>query len=314
MEGGLTAQTDGVDEVSSPRPGGAGAPLRAAGGVAVRPAERGAEVLLVHRPRFDDWSLPKGKLKRGEHAVVAAVREVHEETGIRGQVGARLPTVSYDVWAHDELVEKVVDYWTMTVAGQNTFTPGVEVDDLVWLPVDQATARATYPHDKRVLRAFADLPSLLRPVVVLRHTSAGERDEWSDPDAQRPLDPAGVAEAVTLAEVLSCFWPTTLVSAEPLRCQETLAPLARSLGVPVNLDAAFNEGARPEIAAQRVRDLATSDAAVVICSQGDLIPPLVGQLNGQAASRYRTAKGEGWVLSFGPKGLAVVDELPLHTR
>lgn len=112
----------------------------------------------MHRPRFDDWSLPKGKLKRHEHPLAAAVREVREETGVRALVGARLPTVSYDVWAGDELREKVVDYWAMTVAGEASWRAGREVDEVIWLPVDKALKQLSYPHDRRVLRAFAELP------------------------------------------------------------------------------------------------------------------------------------------------------------
>src|SRR5258708_3255491 len=96
----VTAQTDGVDAPARrPGPGGGSGVglLRSAGGVAARSnPEGGTEVALVHRPRFDDWSLPKGKLKRGEHPLAAAVREVREETGADALVGARLPTVSYD--------------------------------------------------------------------------------------------------------------------------------------------------------------------------------------------------------------------------
>ena len=86
--------------------------IRAAGGVVVKDGQ----ILLVHRPRHDDWSLPKGKIKRGEHPLAGAVREVHEETGVRGLPGVRLPTVTYEVWAGDSLVDKQVDYWAMTAS------------------------------------------------------------------------------------------------------------------------------------------------------------------------------------------------------
>lgn len=291
--------------------------LRAAGGVASRPGPGGPEVMLVHRPRFDDWSLPKGKLKRGEFAVVGAVREVHEETGIRGVVGPRLPTVSYDVWSGDALVEKIVDYWTMSVGAMTPFRPGSEVDDVAWLPIRSAIERATYPHDKRVLRTFADQPLYRPPIVVLRHASAGERAGWPGPDHERPLDSTGSKDAVELAAVLACFGPTTLVSAEPLRCQQTLSPLAESIGETVRLDAAFNEETDPVLAARHLRELATSGIGTVVCSQGALIPALLAEVSGQTAARYHTGKGEGWVLNFPadqPDRPPMVDELPLDRR
>ena len=292
-----------------------GAPIRAAGGVAARDDPvRGVEVVLVHRPRFDDWSLPKGKLKRTVHPVVGAVREVREETGVRAILGARLPTVTYDVWSGDELVPKVVDYWAMTVIGEMPFRPGREVDALDWLPVDEAVARATYPHDRRVLRAFAELPHLTRPILLLRHGSAGEREEWTGPDDERRLDPLGERQADTLARLLPSYAPGVLVSAEPQRCRDTLAPAAQSLGLTVVLDPRFNEDARPELAAARLRELADPETAVVVCSQGALIPEAVAKLDGRAPVRYRTAKGEGWSLLFSGRRLSVVDALTTSAR
>jgi 8-oxo-dGTP diphosphatase len=269
--------------------------------------EHGDEVALVHRPRFDDWSLPKGKLKRHEHPLTAAVREVREETGVDAVVGARLPTVGYDVWADDELREKVVDYWAMTVTGEVPWKAGREVDEVTWLPVEQALQRLSYPHDRRVLRAFAELPALSRPILLLRHGSAGERSAWSSDDQDRPLDEVGEAQAAALAEILPLFGPTTLISAEPVRCQQTLAPLARARDLVVRLDSRFNEDGSAELAARMLRELADPDGAVVVCSQGALIPEVVAQLNSQAAGRYRTAKAEGWALSFAEQRLAAID-------
>jgi 8-oxo-(d)GTP phosphatase len=304
---------DAID--TSTGPDGA-VPLRSAGGVVARPhpedgiahgIAHGIEVALVHRPRFDDWSLPKGKLKRHEHPLAAAVREVREETGVQALVGARLPTVGYDVWAGDELREKVVDYWAMTVTGAVEWRAGREVDEVTWLPVDQALKELTYPHDRRVLRAFTELPTLGRPILLLRHASAGERSQSTDADQARPLDDVGRAQAAALADILPLFGPTTLISAEPARCQETLAPLAQALDLVVRLDSRFNEGTSPAAAAELLRELADPAGAVVVCSQGGLIPDTVGKLNGQAAGRYRTAKGEGWALSFAAGRLAAID-------
>jgi 8-oxo-(d)GTP phosphatase len=318
MEGGIAAQTDGVDALNpedSPTAeadvvdGHAGARIRAAGGVVGRDRPDGTEVVLVHRPRFDDWSLPKGKLKRGEHALAGAVREVREETGLRGLPGPRLPPAQYQVWSGDSLVEKLVDYWAMTVdhGSPPDFNAGDEVDDIAWLPVDAALTRLTYPHDRRVLRAFAELPPLRRPIVLLRHGSAGERSRWSGPDGERPLDDVGWRQAKALARLLALFAPARLVSAEPLRCQQTLAPLAEALRLQVEIDVRFTETADPDVAAETLRGLADPAAAVVVCSQGKLIPAVVSALNGGSPLRYHVAKGDGWVLSFSDTELAALD-------
>jgi 8-oxo-dGTP diphosphatase len=269
---------------------------------------------MVHRPRHDDWSLPKGKLHRGEHPLVAARREVLEETGVHAWVGARLPSVSYQVLFGQgdqaRLVDKVVDFWVMrSVDGVSHFVPGPETDELVWLSPAQAQDRASYERDIMVLGAFAELPPLRDPVVLVRHARAGVPERWSEPDDLRPLDDVGAARAVELAETLACFGPVRLVSASPLRCVQTLTPLSEALGLPVDVDVAFNENSDADVAADRVQALAAK-GATVICSQGKLIPPLLATLAGGEPASYSTLKGAAWVLCFGPSGGVVLDYLP----
>jgi 8-oxo-dGTP diphosphatase len=280
-----------------------------------RTADR--EVIMVHRPRHDDWTLPKGKLEPGELPLVAAVREVWEETAIRPVVGARLPTVYYDVWAKPSgartaapaLIEKLVDYWAMRAAADDGFVPGPETDVRAWLGVDEALARLSYPHDVKVLAAFSELPMLRDPVVLLRHSSAGDRDSFPGPDIARPLDPKGISRAEDLVVPLSCYAPARLIAATPERCVQTLRPLAQALRLPIERDPAFDEDADPLAAAQRLRALADTDAPAVVCSQGRLIPSALAALTARPPSTYRTAKGDGWVLSFSDKGLAALDKL-----
>ncbi|MGE5829369.1 MAG: NUDIX hydrolase, partial [Micromonosporaceae bacterium] len=112
-----------------------------------RPVPLAVEVALVHRPRYDDWSLPKGKLRRREHPLVAACREVLEETGVRPAAGPRLPSTSYPVRLNGQTVQKHVDYWAMMMIAEGGFTPGAEVDAVQWLPVPDALDRLSYKHD-----------------------------------------------------------------------------------------------------------------------------------------------------------------------
>jgi 8-oxo-dGTP diphosphatase len=287
----------------------ADAPLiQAAGGVLHRTRGDGpVEVAVVHRPRHDDWSLPKGKRKRGEHPVVNAHREVWEETGIHPRLGLRLPTVSYrvPVPGHGES-DKSVDYWSMACGRDDGFAPGDETDLLLWLDVAGALDRLSYDRDVHVVRAFAGQPAVQALVVLLRHASAGSRHTFAGPDDERPLDPEGVTRAGVLADVLPCFGVDRLVSAEPVRCRDTLAPTARTAGVNVAVDPAFNDEAEPAAAARRLTQLAaaTPGGTTVICSQGKLIPALLEQLTGGSAHAYHTAKGAGWVLGFAGDGRA----------
>ena len=110
-----------------------------------------AEVILVHRPKYDDWSLPKGKLHAGEDEATAALREVEEETGLRCVLGQELPVSRY----HDRFGrEKTVRYWAMTpvAGGSPAFVPNNEVDEVRWLTTDDATALLSYDRDREILR------------------------------------------------------------------------------------------------------------------------------------------------------------------
>ncbi len=286
--------------------------IRAAGGVLHRASENGVELALIHRPRFDDWSLPKGKRKRGEHPILNAFREVWEETGVRPRVGARLPSISYQVPNGGRLVDKTVDYWAMAAVRDDGFFPGEETDARVWLPTADAISRLTYERDVGVVRAFAAWPPLRRPIILVRHASAGERRNWTGPDDARPLDAPGATRARLLERVLSCFGPAQLVSAAPQRCLDTLAPLARRLSLTVVVDRAFDETADPCAAAAQVIDLIPrpGDGATVVCSQGKLIPPLLARVAGGTAEEYHTPKGRGWVLCFSDdRSLVTLDPL-----
>jgi 8-oxo-dGTP diphosphatase len=267
-------------------------PVRAAGGLVVRDDN----VLLVHRPRFDDWSLPKGKVKRGEHPLAAAVREVHEETAVVGVPGARLPTASYEVWAGDALVEKLVDYWLMTIGDIESFIAGDEVDEIAWRTVPEALGTLTYPRDVRVVRAFSELPPLTAPVVLLR-----------------PLDQRSTQRAADLAALLALLRPGRVVVADTKRDRPTVEPLADALGLEIEVDGSL-DGAG-ELAATAVRDLVGLAAVVVVCERLAVISPLLTRaarsLSSEAGDVQWAGPGDALVLSFAADALAAVDPLAL---
>jgi 8-oxo-dGTP diphosphatase len=125
--------------------------VRAGGGIVWRHGLGGAvEVVLVHRPAYDDWSFPKGKLHRGETEAQAALREVEEETGLRCRLGREVGTSAY---RDPKRRPKTVRYWEMTpIAG--TLGPANEIDDARWVPLPEASRRLTYEHDRRLLDAW----------------------------------------------------------------------------------------------------------------------------------------------------------------
>lgn len=126
-----------------------GGAVRAAGGVVHREGASGVEVIVVHRPRYDDLSLPKGKLLRGESHRDAALREVKEETGFDCELEDELPEVAYV----DSLGRpKIVRYWMMRAVAEETFHPTAEVDEVRWVPLEEASEMLTYPHDRKLIR------------------------------------------------------------------------------------------------------------------------------------------------------------------
>ena len=273
--------------------------VRAAGGVLWRQADGRVEVAVVHRPRYDDWSLPKGKLDAGELDVAAAVREVHEETGFRGVLGRSLGSSRYRVLERGRDVPKTVRWWALQ-AVDGAFEPSDEVDALRWLSVPRALRTVTAGGDDVVLLRFAEHPLQTSTVLLVRHARAGSREEWTGPDDERPLDEDGWAQADAQAELLPLWAPTRVMSAPALRCRQTVEHAAHRLGVAMEIDAALAEDAAEQLPG-RLRELGTSGRTVVACSQGRAIRPAVAELTADAGLEVAdpaAPKGSVWALSY----------------
>lgn len=309
--------------MSSARPraaefGPTGADVLAAGAVLWRPATAdpaGIEIGLVHRPRYDDWSFPKGKLDAGETLAAAAVREIAEETGFRARLGHRVAEARYAVPEG----RKLVRYWAAQ-ALDGAFVPGAETDELAWLHPDDAAALLTYAHDRDVLGRFTRLGLPAATVALVRHAKAGSRHRWDGDDDLRPLSGAGREQAAHLAELLALFGPDRLVTAPPVRCRETLAPLAARLGLPVAAEPLLGEEGywvHPPAGSALVRGLGAG--VTVVCSQGGVIPDVVGALAGSGSSAtgnphldldpddVPSRKASTWVLGLRDGGLVTAD-------
>jgi 8-oxo-dGTP diphosphatase len=252
------------------------------------------EIAAIHRPRYDDWSLPKGKLDDGETELVAAAREVREEIGAQVAVSRRIGETSYDT----PTGRKSVSYWAMRYLG-GLFTPTGEVDGLDWLRPGDARELLSYDVDRRILADFEAVPLPDSVIVLVRHAKAGRRADWHGDDLDRPLDKTGRAQADRLAELLPLFAPDRIVSAEPVRCVDTVKPLAERLELGVRVDPAFGDvayGASPDASEDALLALAKPGRVSVVCSQGDAIPGLVDRV-GRGIADSTTRKGAFWVLS-----------------
>jgi ADP-ribose pyrophosphatase YjhB (NUDIX family)/phosphohistidine phosphatase SixA len=271
--------------------------IQAAGGVVVRRSGSGGhEVVLVHRPSYDDWTLPKGKLEPGEDLLQAAVREVREETGLGCLLGPGLGTVEY-LDAHGR--DKTAHYWAMA-ATNDGLAPTKEIDDARWVPCEDAASQLSYDRDRDVLsRAAAALPGD-RPITVflVRHAKAGHRDRWEGPDELRPLTPPGRAQAGALVPMLASSSPVVLVSSPTARCVQTLEPLGEACGLPVQQQEALAEGVAPESSLALLEAVGTLGTTVA-STHGDVQENMIESLEaaGVPLSRpLRFDKGSTWEL------------------
>ncbi|SFN16789.1 Predicted NTP pyrophosphohydrolase [Nocardia asteroides] len=286
--------------------------IHAAGAVLWRDGGAGPEIAVIHRPKYGDWSLPKGKLDPGETPVVAAVREVGEETGLPCALGRYLGHVTYPIPGHRQL--KRVDYWAAEAAA-GEFAVNAEVDELRWFPLDRLMDQLSYPMDRQVVRMFARLPARTSTVLLVRHAKAGKRSRFDGPDALRPLEPAGARQAKELTPNLLAFGASEIHSADPLRCIQTVTPLAEQLNVEINCEPMFSEqgyDSAKSSARQRFLSLVTDRGVPVVCSQGGVIPDLTDWLatrSGLTLPPARNRKGSVWALSFVGDRLVAADHM-----
>jgi 8-oxo-(d)GTP phosphatase len=278
--------------VSRP-PAADGPVVRAAGGLVVRrEPDGGRRIALVHRPRYDDWTFPKGKLQPGETDEQTAIREVEEETGLRCDLGLDLGTVEY---RDGEGRPKIVRYWVME-PGDGAFTPGDEVDELRWLAPEEIAPALSYDHDRALLETYLRMAGEASAYLV-RHGKAGARSAWTEDDRLRPLSKAGRRQADALVTAFRGLDVERVVSSPYVRCVQTVRPLALDRGLPVETSEALAEGAPPEQALALLEEAVRTPT--VFCAHGDVVPAVVLHLAERGAElegERDWKKGSVWVL------------------
>lgn len=258
----------------------------AAGGVVWRLVDGKLRVLLIHRTKYRDLTLPKGKVDPGEMLVETAVREILEETGIRTTLGAPLGVSRYTLPSGKQ---KIVHYWSAAATDEairaSTFVPNDEVSGVEWVSLKKAHARLSYPVDIEILEHFERLldDGVLHtfPIVALRHGKALSRDEWDGRDALRPLAPRGRAQAKAISGPLQAFGVRRIVSSTAVRCMSTVAPLSKATGRRIHetdliSQDAWEDGTAGvrEVVGRRVR----SGKPAVLCSHGPVLPEILAEL------------------------------------
>ncbi|PFG40260.1 8-oxo-dGTP diphosphatase [Georgenia soli] len=265
----------------------------AAGTLTWRVRGRKLEVLLVHRPRYDDWSWPKGKLEEGETIVECAAREAAEETGVPVALGQPLPTVRHRL--KDGRV-KVTRYWAaqalddaaQSLTCRDAVRPAdaQEIDDVRWVEVSKAAKLLTYPHDRDPLGALVDQwkDERLRTwtMVVLRHARARKRSAWNGEEATRPLTAVGQVQSERLVPLLAAYGVEEIMTSPWERCAATVRPYLEATGIGAELRPELTEAAherrwKPVRNLVR-RELTTRDLPVAICTHRPVLPTVVAEI------------------------------------
>lgn len=256
--------------------------IPAAGGVVWRKAASTGtlEVLLVHRPGYDDWTFPKGKADPGEPLPVTAVREILEETGYRVRLSHPLPEVDYRVRGG----LKQVKYWVARLVDDETsFRANREIDRIKWFAPREARKKLTYDHDRMLLERFEDLAAAKRhksrTLVLLRHAKAVPRDEFDGGDLDRPLTPSGQDHAKQIVPLLAAFGVRRIVSSPAARTIATVDPYVATTGELLEIDDRLMEGTPAGQVDRAVRSLTGTKRPTVACSHRPTFPDVYEALD-----------------------------------
>ena len=283
-------------------------PIDASGGLVVRSTPDGLRLLVVHRPRYDDWTFPKGKNEQGEDSLEAALREVNEETGQRPHPVSMVGETTYPV----DGSPKLVTWYGMRVREPDPFVPNEEVDEIRWLDPDEVPALLTYDHDREMLRRV-DLDALLTTgsLYLVRHGAAGDRQSWPGDDSLRPLSRRGEMQAAGLAKTLAEHRIEAIFTSPYVRCVQTVQPLADETGLEIVEHPALAEGEGGKATRDLVRSLIGINA--VLCSHGDVIPAVMDWMVNKGMtlkSDFDCKKGSTWEVTVRGGVFHKADYLP----
>lgn len=284
----------------------------AAGGVVWRMVEGKLLVLAIHRTKYRDVTLPKGKVDPGETLAETAVREIFEETGIRVHLGIPVGISKYRL---PSTRTKIVHYWSTQATEEairaSSFVPNREIAAIEWLTPKKALERLSYPVDVEILQNFLGLVDdgvlATFPIVVLRHGKATPREEWKGTDASRPLTDLGRRQARSAVGPLRAFGIRRVVSSDAVRCVDTVVPLAKALRRDIRRTELISQDAWEKghadvraIVGKRVR----ARKPAVVCSHRPVIPAVMSEL----ALATGTLRGSylGSAAELEPSGFSVV--------
>ena len=271
-----------TDQESSPQD----VSVTAAGALCWRARRGQLEVLLIHRPRYDDWSWPKGKLDAGETNPECAVREVMEEVDVTVQLGIPLPAIEYPVASG----LKKVYYWAAKLEKSTPRPDGVEVDEVRWCTPAEASRMLSNPSDRDPLEALVEAHRRdeleTYPFVVVRHAKARPRSSWARPEGERPLAATGQRQALAVCRLLGAWKPKRIVSSPWTRCLQTLTPYARLNNARIRTVEAITEHSahrNPKKARAAIKGLLDKRKSTAVCTHRPVLPQVIKVLSAHAS-------------------------------
>jgi phosphohistidine phosphatase SixA/8-oxo-dGTP pyrophosphatase MutT (NUDIX family) len=274
--------------------------IRAAGALLWREVDsRNLEIALIHRPRYDDWSLPKGKIEDGETALQCAYREVFEETGIRATFTRQLGSVEYE---ESEQKKRVIFWAARCAIDTGTFVVNEEVDELVWFTPEGALAKATHDSDRKMIENFQAQEQRTDTLIILRHTKALERGDWDEVDSERTLNEVGFDQAQLLIKHLEPFAIDEVYTSNYTRCVQTVTPLSHSRGLTITQVPSLNEETfenDPQRSVAFANALKQDEKNILICSHNPVIPTMLrGILTTKLKNKdlIKLEPGDAWIV------------------
>jgi len=287
------------------------ATIQAAGAIVWRNNKDKTEVAIIHRPKYDDWSFPKGKVEINESLIACAHREVLEETNIQTEFGAFLGDVEY--LTQDG--KKRVSFWAAKAINQIDFTPNSEVDQLKWVEVKKVKELLTLETDKKILAQFLKLDFDTKPFILLRHAKAITRDEWQGEDDDRPLDSLGQNQANRLLAIYQVYNLDQIHTSDAVRCYDTVNPIAKALGINLEVTGKLSESTYKkdkEKAFDYAKDLIKVDARILLCSHNPILPKMLNKLTKKSdvdADEDKLSPADGWVIHRSGKEIIQIDRI-----
>lgn len=287
--------------------------LRAAGAVVWRKnAEDDLEILLIHRPKYDDWSFPKGKVEANESLLACAYREVKEETGYEVVFGSYIGEINYLV---DGLPKKV-KYWSAHLHSMVGEYDAREVDQVVWYKPAEALIILSRQEDIKILESFLKLERDTQVLILLRHAKALARNEWNGDDGDRPLIQLGQSQADFLALSLRAYAIEEIHTSDAVRCYETVRPLAQAIKKDLIFASEVSEYGfeRDELKSTKyVRQLLKNNTPTLVCSHNPVLPYILEKLitkSGVEISSTKLEPASAWVINHLDTEVISIDFMP----